>query len=242
MERIGEIFVAILIFLFGFTVKYFVDFYERKRELSRIKEDFVFEINLICESMPNQSKVFGKLSEQFRDTEYLGMDVHLEIGVFMFYNSIKNFNRSDVHRIFLKGPKETRANKRKLINNIFQNIEVVRSNLSSFNEYLTKHEIHLNELVSSIWDKNITAVQTIYNKYGSKSPGKSVSKKDDEFLFYFVLATKNLHKMNDFQNVYITFERYVKPLQDLCVRFGKDERALEFVCIQPKVDKLPDYL
>ena len=67
--QVGEFIGAFIIFLTGFTFNYVVEYIRRKRELRRIKEDFIFEVNSICDGMSNQSIWIEDLSEQFNNTE-----------------------------------------------------------------------------------------------------------------------------------------------------------------------------
>ena len=227
IDTIFTVLTTLVIFIAGILIERWIESKREKRRLKELEEYFIKLIELCEKSVLKQADGFKDFSAKL--IEKKDQHFHLiDVSAFSM-EPIKEIEKKDLFTIFVKIKKGEIGLKTELFRKLLGNIEhmdniktAYKREYQAFTNKFEKYQQDYNDnlkITSEAYDQMRT-----FNEANKIKPDADpfLSKLDDIRVKWTELEKEGI----DFRDRYVTREKYIEPLRDLCRESMGDQRAV----------------
>ncbi len=224
-NTIFTVIITITIFFLGFIINRLFENNKESKRQKHIKAFFLLYIESFLKPMQNQIDEFEKTRNLIQDlnSAKIGFrqvtDLKIEKNI---------FSHSDLFKVFVeKYNKDQKLNMNHLLNilramsSIDVQLERVKVSFYKFLDDLRRYE--------NKWNENLNLVFRKFDRFFSVDLNNNIALDDDTFLVGFKRILKKWQDKKDKDQLSVSKECIVDPLNEYCKNNIKDERALEII-------------
>lgn len=224
IDALLSAFIAIIVFILGFLFNKKYEDSKDKKRLKGIEMFFWTIIDSMVEPIKFQLKQYQEIANKIND-KFVKDFTYFENPELNF-QTYKNINPVDLHKIFFSKKKLALSDKAKHFTVIVKTLEFIDSQKNSLKQNINQFFIDFRTYESD-WKMNIEEFFNRYETFVGFNRRQNIPASQDDFLKQVDRTVNNCSKVEKYPNAFIIYENLVKPILELCKQFPKDIRANE---------------